>query len=358
MNMKTYQLFLLLGLLLIGGYIIIQQSYFTPDTKEVADNDKQFVQKKQQLKKKQVPAQKEMKGFLHGELYEWLNKSDEDLISEYGDPDRKDESAYGYTWWVYTNQKDEHTQFGIKDNQIVTVFATGEELSLEPLAIGQSYQEIDENFTLPEEVNYEHDISFFTFRLNEEDLKMRPLIQLADDLYIQLYFDTITDALSSVRIMNAETLLLHRFYEIEYRGSLPDQPSFSNEEWEQIEEGMENQIFDLTNLFRHRYDQSSLHVEVNASEVAFMHSKDMAENNYFSHYSQNGDGLKERLEAQEVYYIEAGENIAAQYSDAPAAMEGWLNSESHREALLKEEYTHLGVGVYRQYYTQNFLAKP
>ena len=356
--MRTYQLILLLALLLFGGYFIIQQSDFSNDTKDLTDNEMHFVQKKQQLKTKQVPAQKEMKGLLNGKLYDWLRQSVDDLISEYGDPDRKDQSAYGYTWWVYSNQKDEHIQFGIKDDQIVTVFATGEELSIDPLEIDQSYQEVDEIFTLQDEIIYEQDISFFTFRLNEEDLKMRPLVQLADDYYIQLYFDTITNALSSIRIMNADTLLLHRFYEIEYRGKLPEQPSFSNEEWEKIEVGMQNQIFDLTNLFRYRYDQSPLHVEVNASEVAFMHSKDMAENNYFSHYSQNGDGLKERLEAEEVYYIEAGENIAAQYSDAPAAMEGWLNSESHREALLKEEYTHLGVGVYRQYYTQNFLAKP
>ncbi|MBR3119412.1 MAG: CAP domain-containing protein, partial [Oceanobacillus sp.] len=44
--------------------------------------------------------------------------------------------------------------------------------------------------------------------------------------------------------------------------------------------------------------------------------------------------------------------------DAPAAMEGWLNSEGHREALLSNDYTHIGVGVHRLYYTQNFLGKP
>ncbi|MFB4475823.1 CAP domain-containing protein, partial [Oceanobacillus caeni] len=32
-------------------------------------------------------------------------------------------------------------------------------------------------------------------------------------------------------------------------------------------------------------------------------------------------------------------------------------SEGHREALLSEDYTHIGVGVYRLYYTQNFLAQ-
>ncbi|MDY0396277.1 CAP domain-containing protein [Virgibacillus halophilus] len=39
-------------------------------------------------------------------------------------------------------------------------------------------------------------------------------------------------------------------------------------------------------------------------------------------------------------------------------MQGWLNSKGHREALLNKDYTNLGVGVYKFYYTQNFLAKP
>jgi Uncharacterized protein with SCP/PR1 domains len=40
-----------------------------------------------------------------------------------------------------------------------------------------------------------------------------------------------------------------------------------------------------------------------------------------------------------------------------AVMEGWLNSEGHRETLLNEQYNYLGVGVHRLYYTQNFLLK-
>lgn len=52
-----------------------------------------------------------------------------------------------------------------------------------------------------------------------------------------------------------------------------------------------------------------------------------------------------------------GENIAYNYVDGPAAVEGWLNSEGHRKALLNQDYTHLGVGVKEKYYTQNFIKK-
>ena len=143
-----------------------------------------------------------------------------------------------------------------------------------------------------------------------------------------------------------------------YRGSIPAEPDFTQEEWRKIEKGMEQQVFLLSNVLRNRFNLTNLNWNQEVSEVAFNHSKDMNNNNYFSHFSQNGDGLKERLTDSGLFYVAAGENIAAQYADAAAVVEGWLNSEEHRDALLTKEYTHLGVGVYRFYYTQNFLAKP
>ncbi|MGM8364247.1 CAP domain-containing protein [Virgibacillus sp. W0181] len=355
--MRMIQLIVLVALLLFGGYFIIQQDYFSNDSKHSAEH-LQSTLDKQQTKTKQVPSPKQTKGLMEGDLFTWVGKSSSELTEAFDKPDRKDKSAYGYKWWVYTDQEDEYIQFGVKDNRIVTVFATGNGLSIAPLEIGQTYNEIEEMFTFSNEISYREGISFYTFRLNADDMKLQPLIQLEDDLYVQFYFDTFSDELSSVRLLDGETLLQHRFYEMEYRGELEDHPVLSSEEWEKVQNGMEKQILDLTNVIRQRHQQSPLRIDEQASDVAFLHSKDMAENNYFSHYSQNGNGLRDRLEAQEVYYIEAGENIAAQYSDAPAAMEGWLNSKGHREALLKETYTHLGIGVYRQYYTQNFLAKP
>ena len=79
--------------------------------------------------------------------------------------------------------------------------------------------------------------------------------------------------------------------------------------------------------------------------------------NYFSHVSKTKGDLSDRLEDGECNLSSAGENIAANYVDAIAVMEGWLNSKGHRDALLNEEFTYFGVGVYEKYYTQNFIAK-
>ncbi len=301
---------------------------------------------------------KEMKVLLKGDLFAQMNKSSKELIKKFGEPLRKDVTPYGYTWWIYTDERTNVIQFGIENDEVQTIFATGEEVESNPFTLGNSYKDIEKEFPFKNKVTYQTGLSFYSFLLNETDLKMNPLIKLSEDMFAQLYFDTFTDELSSIRLLTGDTLLKQRFYEMEYRGSLPDDLDLSDKEWKKIEQGMEQQIFDLTNIYRHRHDIPALIKDDQVSEVAFLHSKDMFDHNYFSHYSQDGSGLKERLERKDVYYLSAGENIAAQHTDAPAAIEGWLNSEGHREALLNEAYTHLGVGVHHFYYTQNFLLKP
>lgn len=64
-----------------------------------------------------------------------------------------------------------------------------------------------------------------------------------------------------------------------------------------------------------------------------------------------------RLNDGNVKYRMAGENIAAKYIDAPAAVNGWLNSEGHRKAMLSLDFEEIGVGVDDLYYTQNFITK-
>ena len=37
------------------------------------------------------------------------------------------------------------------------------------------------------------------------------------------------------------------------------------------------------------------------------------------------------------------------------AVHGWLNSPAHRNVLLDKDFTHLGIGAYGKYYTQNLI---
>ncbi|WP_028782657.1 CAP domain-containing protein [Thalassobacillus devorans] len=292
---------------------------------------------------------------LEGDMYKWIGKDKQSLLDTYGQPQRKDPSAYGYTWWVYNNDPEKYLQFGVEDGKISTWFLTGAEAAADPLTIGDDYQTVKSQHDFKKKVTYKKGIEHYTFILSKDDLTSRPLVQLSDSVFAQLYFDTFTNQLSSIRVMNYEVLLKQQPYQVSYRGKLPKSPVIEKE-WKAIEAAREKQIFDITNRYRSRFGKERLEWYQPVAEVAFKHSKDMQENNYFSHYTPEGIGLPERLKADGVTYSSAGENIAAQYPDAAAAMEGWLNSKGHREALLHNRYSHLGVGVYRDYYTQNFLV--
>lgn len=357
---------LLLFIIVIGtGYYIVTQTTMIPPTlidrvkdKTLELMDMNELKKHFQEEENDLPEKEVEKLAIQEDLFSWIGKDPAALEKELGEAVRKDLSPYGYTWWVYTNHTSEYIQFGIANNEIQTIYVAGDDLYLETLEVGQSYASVAEHYSFAHEVRYEKGASFYTFHLTEEDLMRRPLVKLADDLFLQFYFDTYTNTLSSVRIATVDTLLSQLSYEIEYRGELPTEPELSTQEWEKVDRGMEQQVFDITNIMRYRFDKPSLKWEEDIQQVAFMHSKDMADQDYFSHESLDGRGLKERLAEKDVEYQAAGENIASQYPDAPDAMEGWLNSEGHRNVLLDEQFTHLGVGVYRLYFTQNFSRFP
>lgn len=287
------------------------------------------------------------------DFFSFRGLSSDELTEEMGEPLRKDPSEYGYDWWVYGSEEEVEMQFGIQDRQVVTGVLFKKDVG--PVRVHDAYEEVAESYSF--ESSYRLDSEgAYTLKLTERDIAERPVISLGDRWTAQLYFDNVTKEIFAIRMLRNDILLKHQPYKVVYRGTLPLQEVLDEKAWGKIEDGMEAQILSITNGVRALHDAGPLLEHEEASFVAYAHSRDMDQNNYFSHYSQNGDGLKERL--GEILYVRAGENIASQYVDATAAVHGWLNSPGHRKALLDPHYTHLGVGVHGRYYTQNFLTVP
>jgi uncharacterized protein YkwD len=245
---------------------------------------------------------------------------------------------------------------GIENNRVVTVYAIGENNDVSPFVLGQSVEEIFNSYNIETNIEIEFNDNGYRFELSDTDLNLRPLIQLGD-VFVQLYIDNFTGTLSSIRYLNNETLIKLHPYELVYRGEFIEPTVPSEELWRSIEEGVEREIFDISNVLRVRHGLHPLLWDADTALVAYGHSKDMSDSDDFSHISKQFGDLNERLKSAKVTYLSAGENIAANYSDGPAVVEGWLNSKAHRESLLSEDFTHLGVGVYQKYYTQNFIRK-
>ncbi|MBS4198833.1 CAP domain-containing protein [Bacillus sp. FJAT-49732] len=287
-------------------------------------------------------------------LSAYIGKSAKKLIDDYGEPQRKDPSAYGYEWWIYKNFTGTYMQAGVQKGSIVTIYAIGNQLNVAPYLIGETIEDIYRTTYLETEIMVTEDKSTYRFELSEEDLNVRPLVQLGD-IFAQLSIDKYTGTLSSIRFFDKKTLITQSPYELAYRGDLITPSEINEVQWKEIEKGSEQQIFDITNVIRNRFGLDELKWDDQVSQVAYEHSKDMFDNDYFSHDSPTFGTLADRLEAYHIEYQSAAENIASEYIDGPAAVEGWLNSERHRKALLDGNYSKLGVGVYQKIYTQNFI---
>lgn len=285
-----------------------------------------------------------------------LGLSEEKTIERFGEPNRKDVSAYGYEWWIYLypEQTNTYLQIGIENGAVVTAFFSGG-VNGEMFSLGDTYDSINKALPFQQLVDVKTEKGDYQFELSEEDLKMRPVIEI-ENAWVQLYFDIHTKQLSSVRMMTAEVFVSQRPYSVSYIGEAPKRPQLTEEQWTLVENGEAKQIFDYTNIIRERHNLEAFLWEEDVSNVAYQHSKDMSTNNYFSHTSPTFGEVADRFSSADIPYRLAGENIAAKYADGIAAVEGWLNSEGHRVNLLHDEFTHLGVGVYQDYFTQNFYT--
>ncbi|PYZ95289.1 hypothetical protein CR194_00495 [Salipaludibacillus keqinensis] len=124
----------------------------------------------------------------------------------------------------------------------------------------------------------------------------------------------------------------------------------------------EREVVRLTNVERQSRGLSPLQLDEQVSQVARLKSQDMADQGYFSHQSPRYGSPFDMLRSEGVSYQRAGENIAAGQSTPAQVVQGWMNSQGHRENILNSHYTHIGVGhveggSYRHYWTQMFISK-
>lgn len=125
------------------------------------------------------------------------------------------------------------------------------------------------------------------------------------------------------------------------------------------------QVVELVNNERAQAGCPPLQISSQLAAAALGHSKDMADNDYFSHTSLDGRAFWQRIEAQGYSFWSAGENIAAGYQTPAAVMAGWMDSSGHRANILDCDFKDIGVGYYylandsgdlnyRHYWTQDF----
>ena len=122
----------------------------------------------------------------------------------------------------------------------------------------------------------------------------------------------------------------------------------------------ERQMFDLVNDERAAVGLARLQWDDRLLPVARQHSEEMFKLKYFAHQSPVSGSPFDRLKTAGITYTRAGENLAYAQS-VSVAHRGLMQSQGHRENILRPEFTHMAIGVvsagpYGRMFTQMFVT--
>jgi hypothetical protein len=104
-------------------------------------------------------------------------------------------------------------------------------------------------------------------------------------------------------------------------------------------------VTDATNAARAEEGREPLHRNTILDEAARLKAEDMAAGGYFSHWSPDGVSPWHWFSEAGYSYKHAGENLAVHFTDSSEVVDAWLNSPTHRENIMDDKFTEIGIGT-------------
>ncbi|CAM3770641.1 CAP-associated domain-containing protein [Mesobacillus zeae] len=274
-----------------------------------------------------------------------IGDSKKDTEQQLGIAKRSSYNEYGVHWNTYHQNYQNFTMAAYDENGIVEGLYSNQDLISSRLGIKHGISREKVLDQLGEPLTKIHKRMTFYKLPADRDYDLFHI----DGTYITIFYDKHEgDAVTSIQIISERL-----------ENKKQDYYSEAND---QLKEGFEYQLFDLTNAERAEKNLPILSWDEHIRETARNHSKDMAENNYFSHTNLEGQSPFDRMAEDDIKFSVAGENLAYGQNSSVFAHEGLMNSLGHRKNILQPDYRLLGIGVAfnnksQPYYTENYYSK-
>lgn len=104
-------------------------------------------------------------------------------------------------------------------------------------------------------------------------------------------------------------------------------------------------LLESTNFQRLANKIGALAINETLNKAAQTKAEDMAKRNYWSHQTPDGKEPWHFFEQAGYSYQKAGENLAYGFDNNKAAVAGWMNSKTHRDNLLDDDFLEVGFGI-------------
>lgn len=269
----------------------------------------------------------------------------EEVETKLGNAERISLNEYGKNWHTYHQNFQNFAQIMYNEKDEVVGLYTNQDLisSTYPIKLGSSKAEVRNHLGDPL-TRIMKGLIIYEFQADSD----YDIFQV-DDHYVTIFYDIHEEnTVTSIQIISESV-----------EKGKKDFYAAANEE---LREGFELQMFDLTNATRVKHGLEPLVWDDKVRGTARKHSADMAKHHYFNHTNLKGESPFDRMLTDQITFSVAGENLAYGQFSSIFAHEGLMNSMGHRKNILKSDFDYLGVGVAfnaesHPYYTQKYYSK-
>ena len=273
-----------------------------------------------------------------------IGMSYEDVLSLFGDPVDTVPSEYGFSWNIFHENYQNYIQIGIKNNRVVGLYTNAPIFSVCGVSSDMCRSDVGLFFETPLDALQKGNTKYMISGINEEQINLE-LFQ-KEHMYVTFFYDIFEhNRVTAVNIIEYET-------EQNFQHLYAPQS-------DTLQKAFETLNFYVTNALRVREGLSPLAYHEEVAEIAYSHSEEMAQNDYFDHTDLSGGTVLERAKAGKFRFHSVGENIAMGAQNTIYMHELLMNSEGHRKNILGN-FNAVGMGVCFSsdnipYLTQNFL---
>jgi len=142
----------------------------------------------------------------------WIGKDIKFMTKHYGQADRTYPFKYGYKNYIFKKDK-QYYIVSTKKDIITSVYATGKDVKVDPLSIGESASHLFENTSINPEPTIQSKGKTYRFEMSDEDMKTQTLIKYGN-IYAQVYSDQQSNKILAVRFLDSDTLAALQPYKL------------------------------------------------------------------------------------------------------------------------------------------------
>jgi len=106
-----------------------------------------------------------------------------------------------------------------------------------------------------------------------------------------------------------------------------------------------SKLFTLTNEERNKLGLPAFEENQQLADAAAKKAADMFKKDYWAHFAPDGGSPWDFIKQSGYQYEYAGENLAKNFLFSKNVVDAWMNSPTHRENIVKKEYTEVGYAV-------------